>query len=232
MRIGALFAALVSVSCSVVVDPGRHAAGEPLDADLFCTEIANALCEGNANCCDMPVDRTPCVGTVIDQCAVADEVLPDARVAYDARAAAALLAEGRSLADACDPDVVELLDSRRFLPEILAGTVPAGGTCTPDPLTDVAAYLQCERGLICEFGLPDWTCRPPRGLGVRCANSFGCETPLVCVEDGDGMMTCQAPLAVGASCTDNDQCESLNCGNAGVCEARTVESSYFCDVEL
>lgn len=219
------------LSCSAVTDTGRHTAGEDLPASEFCIAYADIFCDANANCCDEPVSPTDCRTALMTQCSAIDEALADPITAYDPRAAAAYFAMARARSEACDPDVIELLEFRRALAAIVEGTVPEGGTCTPRAISppDYAAIISCQRGLVCEFeSLILWTCQPAGASGADCVSSDGCAIPLTCLDVAPMTPgTCQTPLPNGAACTADDECASLRCeASTGTCQAPTVDSSF------
>jgi len=60
------------------------------------------------------------------------------------------------------------------------------------------------------------TCAPRKPIGTACIDQAGeCADGAYC--DAAASMTCVAQLDIGAACTDNVQCLTANCSDAGTC---------------
>lgn len=216
--------------CSLVNDPDVHRgntpdAGPPTVAPAdVCSELVRLFCEARIACCPAAAseDFESCRADAMTTCQMSiGPYVADRRTGYDPLIAGSVLAEGRRLAESCDPDIVELLATKEGLLSVFQGTVPEGGACS---VFDPPTLLSCVRDddLICQpMGL-GFTCLPARAEAGACAFSLACETGLYC--QAAEPRTCAPQLAEGQSCMEAADCRSYVCDTTSMqCAPRTQD---------
>jgi len=193
----------------------------------ICREWGDIVCNAIETCC-APDER----GRTLEECLSSQDVgcgvvfsgeaFLDGRITFDLTAAAACNAELRTRAATCDPD------ASCSVGKFIAGTVPAGGDCTPiDPRPgvgglDASALLSCAPGLYCDLTMDatgyHGVCRPLGGAGDVCSSRGQCrfESSLTC-DAASGLDGVCVPLFPdGTACTDWSSCAGTYCDH-GIC---------------
>lgn len=201
----------------------------------MCDRLATVQCAGEAYCCSNP-GRTfsQCYQTQYNGChntVYLDAITTNPVAGYDITKAQAAFTQFETLASQCDPGVAAWAISMSGLRGIVAGTLGAGGNCTPPNLLDkanAAGYLAaCLNGdtTACNPNAA-WTCAPRTGVGTACFTDVNCLDGLYCNKPSllaNG--TCTARKSDGTTCAGGNECTSLMC-KGGVCVAATRDAAY------
>lgn len=179
--------------------------------------------------------RVQCLDTYAGYCT--DTILPilgDPRTAFDPVRAAAVMREGRELAEACDLRFADWAQSyERGVFSALRGTIPRGGACV---VADAPGFFSC-RDSACLPSDSGFACAPRACLGEPCSDDTeegdaGCGDDLFCAAQADAF-ACAARLPEGSPCTRDSQCVSQIClgeempPTPGVCAIRNA-TNVFC----
>lgn len=209
--------------------------------DTFCPEYATEYCTAHFACCDdtalqygsmaLCVQRTTCDCTARR----AGAPFADGRVVFVEAAADALLATlrdaSRGTCPILDPSMIQLDTA-------FAGTVEAGGDCSPVG-TDYSPLLSCAPGHYCyvtelgdETHPPAADCRLYRAEGETCDIGMECALGHFC-QDGatiDDPGICRPQLAAGATCDFDHECPSDWCDeDLFTCRATDADDTYCVD---
>lgn len=231
-------AAFALSGCIVINPPDEHLS-EPVSPSELCTHYSTTLCIA-AGCTGETFDLDMCRRIVdFNTCFVTFEVLAmDPRSGWDPVEGGRQLAQGRHLAETCDPDFARWIeDPVTGFSSAFVGTVGNGADCSatmPEDFTmgvfDLPRFEQCDSQHTCTPDTTDvtgpWTCRPRSLRGELCNGAIQCAEGLACAIDN----TCGDPLPVGTACEIDSACASFVCqGNVG---ARRCEPSEVLFAEL
>jgi len=230
--LGVLGALAGLTACTIVLDTDRHRSDVvPIAATDFCAELADIACTGRRDCCPQPdLDFDMCLRGVATDCAADYGAYAlDQRTGYDPGQAGLALAEARELVAACDPGVETWTLSPLGFQRSLAGSIPLGEPCDPNPF-DVPNLFAClDDGVCTQMGTaanPNWVCAPPTALGGECTYDGMCEPGLRCSTAVQLIVagTCQPLKPTGEACGRASECETFVCDTT--CRDATNEEAY------
>jgi hypothetical protein len=220
---------------------GAAASYTPAEA---CAAFGEIECNAILGCCpyaerlsaeELESLRVQCLDTYAQYCT--DTILPileDPRTAFDPVRAAAVMREGRELAEDCELRFADWAQSyERGVFSALRGTIPRGGACV---VADAPGFFSC-RDSACLPSDSGFACAPRACLGEPCSDDTeegdaGCGDELFCAAQGDGF-ACAALRIEGSPCTRDSQCVSQIClgeerpSGEGVCAVRNA-TNVFC----
>ena len=220
-------------------DGGADANLQPVTASAACGEIAIVACTGYENCCHdgHTVTMNDCITALQTSCdSRLGPVFRDPKTGFSPVVAAEVLAEGRALANACDPGIIAWYNSRSGLQRAMQGTIPAGQLCAMRG-DDAAAYFACrdfENGCIGDNSA-GYYCSARHGDDLACHSDPDCVADDYCEGGAPGGNPilgfpghCRPRLATGAPCTVDGACASFLCDTATthLCVDVTSASAY------
>jgi hypothetical protein len=236
------FFVALAPGCLVVEAPSNHEM--PIEADDFCTRLAQVECDGFDHCCDDATVRMhapthdACVQMVQHQCTDGSfnisVAVHDRRTGYDPYYGGAVIETMRDYVSRCDPEIVRFTNRRDGLESALRGTVANGAACLDgqDITMNFAALLSCEdfsSACILRDGMHG-ECAMRRSSGDTCFLDFDCREDLYCTGLIGGH--CQARLPIGGDCQaplsttqQHTWCESSYCVG-GHCAMPTRTNVY------